>query len=60
MFQVTVLIKKTILLDIGASDDEEAKEAVYNMSHTELDEYIQDTDADVEIERTVTEVRNVD
>ena len=58
MFQVTVVTKRTVSLDIPATGVEEARETIYNMSHEELDEYIEESGSYVEYERTVTEVRS--
>ena len=56
MFQVTVIVTKTMTLNVLASDKEEAEEIVYNLTHDELDEY-EDT-ADMEIERRVIGVKD--
>lgn len=58
MFQVTVVTKRTVSLDISADNIDEAREAIYSMSHEELDEYIEDSGAYIEYERIVTEVNS--
>jgi len=56
MYLVTVEIKTTVVLDISAGSTEDAREEVYNMTHEELAERIEDAGLSVEIDREVTEV----